>query len=361
MKILLAAALIFGLSGAVRFIIVPISYSHWAMHDLKEISGKIDTLIIGDSLPLYSVQPGIIDSHFNSCSFNASSPSQYMDETYYLLLDYIRKEENLKKVYLWLDYYNFLKEAESGNRISAQIVYKRLRDPSVKLQYLKKFVNSDDAWEWIFQERNSIGGISHIANTLKAKTSYEYRNYLPLSNPEFLLDGGTYYYDKGYVRTDSCDAEYVEGIHDMKNISNENLQWYKKIIELCLSNNIELYIFHTPLKKNLLNATANYDSFFNKVREIAESHNCRYYDFNFYPDRDKMSDDTCFVNDSHLNYQGSLMFMDWLLETFDWKNTRKPMDKSVGFFSEISSLCSDVKYRLAPWWNIRFLTECEIK
>ncbi|MCQ2484102.1 MAG: hypothetical protein MJ168_02065 [Clostridia bacterium] len=314
-KILITALLIICLSCASNYLIVPISYAHWAKHDVRELTGKIDTLIIGDSLPLYSIQPSILDKRKGCCSFNTSSPSQFMDETYYLLLDFI-KEENIKTVYLGLDYYNFLQEAEEGNRISAQIVYKRLRNPSVKIDYLKKFFNFDEAWEWIFQERNNVNGIAHISNTVKAKLSDEYRNYLPLSNEEFLLEGGTYYYDKGYVRTDSCDAEYVEGVHDMKDLSCESIEWYKKIIELCKSNGIELYIFHTPLKKNLFNATANYDTFYKTVQEIAESYGCPYYDFNYHPDRNTISDDTDFVNDSHLNYQGSLKLMDWLCKEF---------------------------------------------
>lgn len=315
-KTVTVAALIICISGILRFSLSPVSYAHWAVHDRKELFGKTDTLIIGDSLPLYGVQPSVLDKNTGCTSFNTSTPSQFMDQTYYLLLDFLNTE-NIRTVFLGIDYYNFLTEAEDENDTSSRIVFGRMKDPKTKAAFAKEFMQSDKAWNWIFTERNSIGNFSKIPGNVRAKLSYEYRNYLPLSDKRYLLEGGTYYFDKGYVRTDSSDEEYIEGIHDMKNMSEKNISRFVRIITLCADRGVELYIFNTPMKKSFVEATANYSLFYDRVCRIAAEHNCRYYDFNFYPERDSLSDDTCFANDTHLNYQGSLIFMEWLCSEYE--------------------------------------------
>lgn len=296
-----------------NFIFTPVTYGHWAIHERKQLSGKIDTVIIGDSFPMYAVQPEILDKTLGCNSFNASSASQHLDKTYYLLLDYINTE-NIKTVFFGLDYYNFLKESEISSTTSSQIVYKRLTNPKVKLDYLKNYFKLDDTWDWLFPQKISPENFPDVKNNLKVKLSYEYLHYLPSYESSLLLDSGTYYYDKGYVRTDWCNDSYVEGSFDMKNMSEKNIQYFESILELCQKNNIDLKLFHTPVKTDRLQAIKNYSMFTDMVNREVQKYGYKYTDYNFYPYREKMSDDLCFVNAAHLNYTGSKMFMDWLCD-----------------------------------------------
>lgn len=311
---ILCSVLIFALiSGLFNFIVTPVTYGHWAIHDRKLLSGKIDTVIIGDSLPLYAVQPQKLDEASGCTSFNACSANQFIDESYYMLLDFI-KTEKIKTVYYGLDYYNFLKKAEKGSLMSAQVVFKRLRNPEVKLMYFKNYFKADEGWKWLFPERLSTDRFTEIPNQLKVKLSNEYFRYLPAKSSADLLDSGTYYYDRGYVRTDVCNEPYTEGSFDMKEMSESSLAWFEKILELCKENNIDLKLFHTPVKKDSLSAIENFEFFTDTVNSLANKYGYSFTDYNRYPLRENLSEETGFVNAAHLNYTGSNIFMQWLCE-----------------------------------------------
>lgn len=314
-KVLTAFLLVFLTCGILQFFLSPVSYAHWAIHDRKELSGTIDTVIIGDSLPMYAVQPSVVDEKLGCTSFNASSASQHLDETYYLLLDYL-KTENIKDVYFGLDYYNFLKVAEEGSPVSQQQVYKRLTDIRVKFEFLKNYFNFDNAFDWLFPVRLNRDRFLDIPTNIKAKLTYEYRNYLPLSDERYLLEAGTYYYDKGYVFTDRCSDSYVEGKVDLAEMSDKNIEWFEKIISLCKDNNVNIHIFHTPVKYSRLKVIKNYELFDNKVHEIADKYDIDYLDFNYYKSRSILNDDIDFVNAAHLNNKGSNIFMEWFCNEY---------------------------------------------
>lgn len=294
-----------------NFVFTPVTYGHWAIHERKQLSGKLDTVILGDSFPLYAVQPQVLDRALGCHSFNASSASQHLDNTYYLLLDYINTEK-IKSVYFGIDYYNFLEESEEHDVSSNQIVYKRLTDPKVKSAYLKKYYKTDETWDWLFPQKISTEDYPDIIKNLKVKLSYEYRHYLPYSESSVILGTGTYYFDKGYIRTDLCNDSYDEGSFDMKNMSEKNIKYFDSILKLCKDNNIDLKLFQTPIKTGRLKAIKNYALFTDMINSEAKKYGYSYTDYNFHPDREKMSDDLCFVNAAHLNYKGSLMFMTWL-------------------------------------------------
>ncbi len=311
LKLLISISVFILFINVFNFIFTPVTYGHWAIHDRKHLSGKIDTVIIGDSFPMYAVQPDILDNTMGCISFNACSASQHLDKSYYLLLDYIRTE-NIKTVYFGIDYYNFLKESENDSVTGNQIVYERLTNPKVKFNYLRNYYKLDDTWYWLFPQKIRTDKLPDIINNLKVKLSYEYFHYLPSPKSSSILDSGTYYYDKGYVRTDLCNDSYTEGSFDMKNISDKNIKWFDSILSLCKKNNIDLKLFHTPIKSSRLNAIKNYSLFTDTVNKEASKYGYTFTDYNFHPERSEMSDDLCFVNAAHLNFTGSKLFMQWL-------------------------------------------------
>lgn len=316
-KLSAAVLLIVCVSGLLRFLLSPVTYGHWAIHDRRELSGKIDTLVIGDSLPMYAVQPSKLDDTLHCCSFNTCSASQWLEQTYFLLQDFV-KTEDIKTVFWGLDYYNFSDTAQDVGIISNQIVYQRLQTPAIKIRFLKEFLALEDAWMWVFPERISRNDFANIPKNVKTKLSYEYLHYLPLSDGPYLLESGTYYYDKGYVRTDLKQDSYSEGKIDLTTVSESSLYWFKAILQLCKENKIEVFVFHTPVMSSRLKEIRNYELFSKTISSVTAAYGYKYRDFNFYSERDTLMDDVGFVNAAHLNYTGSNIFMEWL---FQWLHT----------------------------------------
>ena len=296
------------------FAFVPVSYFHWVKHYRDQLSGKIDTLIIGDSLPMYAVQPTVLDNEFGCTSFNASSASQHLEDTFYLLQDYI-KSENLKTVFFGIDYYNFLKSSEINGVAETQQVFKRIKDPKIKFRYIKGKLNGSNISEWLFPVRIHREDFWNCRKNIAAKLTHEYRNYLILSDERYLLEAGTYYYDKGYVFTKRVNDSYVEGNCDMNEMTGTQITMFKNIIQLCLDNNIKINVFHSPIKVQRKANINNYDYFIDAMKKIAAEMNFDFYDFNSYCAYSVL-DDSCFVNVAHLNYKGSCIFMEWLCKTY---------------------------------------------
>ena len=300
--------------GLLNFAFVPVSYFHWVRHDRNQLTGKIDTLIIGDSLPMYAVQPTVLDKEFGCTSFNASSASQHLEDTFFLLQDYI-KSENLKTVFFGIDYYNFLKSAETNGVAETQQMFKRIKDTKIKFRYIKGKLDGSNISEWLFPARMHREEFLNCRKTIAAKLTHEYRNYLILSDERYLLEAGTYYYDKGYVFTKRISDSYVEGSCDMNEMTETNITMFKNIIKLCIDNNIKINVFHTPIKVQRKAEINNYDYFIDAVKKTAADMNIDFYDFNSYSAYSDL-DDSCFVNAAHLNYKGSCIFMEWLCQTY---------------------------------------------
>lgn len=304
-KIILSFVLIFAVSGTLNFALSPVTYGHWAEYYHDKYSDKIDTVIIGDSFPMYAVQPSLLDKKFGCFSFNESTASQSLKESYYVLLDYINTEK-IKTVYFGLDYYNFLSDDKSVQ--ANQITYKRLNSPKVKMMFLNEFVNIENACDWIFPLRLSRNNFLEIPKNISNKMTYEYRNYLP-------LESDSYYYDKGYVYTNKVKADEL-GSFDMSKMLDNQLQWFENIVNLCKENNITLNVFQTPNKQARIDVINNYDMYYYAIKQLADKYHFRYYDFNYHINRKELLDDRHFLDAGHLNYEGSLVFMDWFCDVF---------------------------------------------
>ncbi|MBQ7549282.1 MAG: hypothetical protein IJT03_06215 [Clostridia bacterium] len=303
--VILAAVIV---GGLINFALVPVMYEHWAQHDRNGYSDRIDTLIVGDSLTMYSVQPSLLDKNAKCFSFNSATAAQFLDESYYLIKDFIARE-HIKTVYLGLDYYRFYNvEANDENGLS-DIILKRLNDPGVKAEYLREKFKPDDIFDLLFRSRVYSDKITQAASNVKTKLSYEYRHYLPLNEESS-------YYDRGFVLTYRNEPETEEHDIDLANLRTAEFDMLKKTVELCAANGVKLNVFHTPMKYARMDSIKNYGVFLNAMLEMSESCGFRYCDFNYYRGRGGLSDDTCFINSSHLNGRGSEIFMDWFCKAF---------------------------------------------
>lgn len=285
-----------------NFIFVPPMSDHWANHDRKINEDNIDTVFIGDSLGMNSIQPSIYDMNFQTVSYNACTACQDFSDSYFLLLDYIKSFPKIRNVILMLDYYNFSAELNYG--MSSRIVqFNRIKSPYLKAKYVYDICSINDWYNILV--RKSLYKISptDVVKNVKVKTSSQYRNY------EKLYDEESFYYDKGYICTYMTNQKKEETEYDVSAINVKSFETFKKIIELCKEKNISLSIIHSPMTSYRMSLLMNYDVLYKKVKETCDLFQIEYYDFNYSSNKMKLDDTNDFVDNSHLNYYGSCKFM----------------------------------------------------
>ncbi len=318
-KILLSVLIVFAVSGILDFVLSPVTYGHWIAYDREKYAGKIDTVIVGDSYYMYAIQPSLIDEALGCFSFNESTASQSMQESYYIIWDYIETEK-IKTVYIGLDHLNFLNSTEHINTVAMSICCERLKSPKVKWNFLRNFTTLDNIVDLILPAKSYRNNFLSVHQNIQEKMSYEYRNCLPLERNGFV------YYDKGYIYTNRVEKAVIDSF-DMNEMTMVQVSWLEKIIQLCREHEVIVNLFQSPTQHVKKNSIKNYEMYRNTIQDLADKYSCKYYDFNFYYERESLDDSVCFRDAVHLNDKGSKIFMEWFCKVFSYEE-----DVSDNFF-----------------------------
>lgn len=310
-KILLSVLIVFAVSGVLDFALSPITYGHWIANDREKYAGKIDTVIVGDSYYMYAIQPSLLDKELDCFSINESTASQSMQESYHIIWDYI-ETERIKTVYIGLDHLLFLNSTEDISAVAMNICYERLKSPKVKRSFLKNFTNFNNIVGLVFPAKVYRNNFLSIHQNIQNKLSYEYRNYLPLEQNGFI------YQDKGYIYTEKVEKASV-GSFDMNEMNMVQVDWLEKIIQLCREYEVTVNLFQSPTQHIKKNTIKNYEVYRSTIQKLADKYDCKYYDFNFYYEREKLDDRVCFRDSVHFNDNGSKVFMKWFCKVFSYE------------------------------------------
>ncbi len=128
-------------------------------------------------------------------------------------------------------------------------------------------------------------------------------------------------YSKGYyVLTSRCnDAvhEDLENVTDCAPVSEKNMEYFEKIIELCKEKNVRLLLVKAPS-----NATAEEQRYYNTVEKIAKEKGIEFVDYNMRFDEIGFDMENDFFDKRHLNIYGAEKFTKYFIRTtpyFDGK------------------------------------------
>lgn len=285
-----------------NFMFVPPMNDHWANKDRKRYESIIDTVFIGDSLGMYSIQPSLYDEKMGKISYNGCTACQDLSDSYFLLNDYINSFPQLKEVFLMLDYFNFNPDLDYGAS-SKLILFNRIKLPAVKIKYFCKSFSIDDWYNILIKKALYKTDFQEVVKNIETKSSSQYRNYGKLTGEEI------FYFDKGYVCTYMTNQNKSDQAYDAAQINAESLEYFKKIIELCQENDISLSIVHSPMTANRITSLKNYSELYLSLKSVCNSFDIAYYDYN-YPSKNIALDYVYdFKDNTHLNYFGSCKFM----------------------------------------------------
>ena len=132
-------------------------------------------------------------------------------------------------------------------------------------------------------------------------------------------------YSKGfYVLTSvSNKAEHMDltNVTDSTPLSDKNMEYLYKIIELCKKKNVRLMLVKAPS-----NSTEEEKRYYNTAREIAEENGVEFTDYNMLYSEIGLDMKTDFFDERHLNIYGAEKFTKYFVETTDYFENKTCQD-----------------------------------
>ncbi len=128
-------------------------------------------------------------------------------------------------------------------------------------------------------------------------------------------------YSKGYyVLTNTCpDAVHTDtsDVTDTTALSEKNLKYMQKIIDLCKKEGVQLMLVKTPS-----NSTSEEKQYYNAAEHLAQKNGVPYVDYNQLYDEIGLDLNTDFFDKTHLNVLGAEKFSRYFTENTDYFSGR---------------------------------------
>ncbi len=340
------------------FVLVPQgNFSRMTMREMYSKPESMDIVFAGASLTQRGINPYIVDKELGCNTFDYAFAGQIYTGTYYCLKE-LFKYQKPKLIVLTTDSLSYTtKEEETMAYISTSLYMKSLFN---KIQFYFESAQDGSYLDRLFVWRGDhVKSIQESVNTIGEKLKPSYVNYPEPGQVESFATLKTGYTGKGFTRIDPSDSKQGtinydkigKATYDNLNISNiqeKNVEYLKKISELCKTNNCELILVNTPTPAFSVLGTKNYFEFNNEMAKISKELNIEYYNYNLIkPDIFKIQGDY-FSDHVHLNGKGAEVFSK-SLATF-LKLRQKGEDLSKYFYTPEEYYAS-INYVTNTWFN----------
>lgn len=295
---------------------VPDEWSRILWHNFYNEKENIDNIYLGSSHVFCDIDPIILDGLNGENNFNLATSSQLLNGTYYLLKE-ANRTNNLKHVYVELNYDVSTGEEEfkgSNNLISNWRNTDYMKLSSNQIEYMMKMSDISRYPETIFpflRFKSQVLDFEHISEQLFNKQREMYKNYEYKTEED---SGVEEYQAKGYYYSDGEIAKSDLFCNQAKIFENEPMTgeaegYLRKIIKYCISNDLEITLFSSPIYDLRLFSLENYDAYVNQINAIAEEYGIEYLDFNLCKEEYlPIQEGQYFMDMQHLNGKGAKMF-----------------------------------------------------
>ena len=294
----------------------PDEWSRILWHNFYNEKKNIDNLYLGSSHVFCDIDPTILDKLNGNNNFNLATSSQLLNGTFYLLKE-ANRTNNLKYVYVELNY--DVSTGREGFKSSSNLISNWRNTDYMKLslnwiEYAMEMSDMARYPETIFPFLRFKGkalDVGYIRGQMIKKKNKMYKNY------EFKMEDDSEtkeYRAKGYCYSDKEIAASdlfcnQAKIFENEPMTNEAEGYLRRIIEYCISNDLDITLFSSPIYDLQLLSLENYDAYINQINAIAEEYGIEYLDFNlckeeFLPIQERQY----FTDMQHLNGKGAEIF-----------------------------------------------------
>lgn len=285
------------------------SLTRITMHELYE-QENIDVLFLGSSHCYRSINTAILDEEWGLNTFNAGTSSQNLVGSYYLLKE-AAKKNRISKVYLEV-FYELQKNNPDYQSPTAAYIISDYMKPSVnRIAYLWDSGGKDYLAHGLILARRNWQDLftpSKIMELLEKKSHPEYRNYAYVKFEDDEYEGKGFVRNFKEVNPEGFSANKLFDPIAENAIEENNRKYLNKIIDFCQEEEIELIFYSAPMSDFRLMGVGNYDSYIVQMKTFLKERDMPYYDFNLCRSMFLNLDNSCFMDNHHLNGKGADLF-----------------------------------------------------
>lgn len=132
-------------------------------------------------------------------------------------------------------------------------------------------------------------------------------------------------YSKGFYVLPTCydkaEAHDLTDVLEEAPLTEKNLDYLNKMIELCREKDVELMLVKAPS-----NATVDEKKYYNTVERIAKENGVKFIDYNMHYDKIGFDFEKDFFDDSHLNVYGAEKFTEYFVKNTEYFYGKKLND-----------------------------------
>ena len=285
--------------------------------ELKEAEGTIETLLVGNSLIHWGMDPHIVEEKLDTICFNMGSSAQSIAGSYYIIKDQLEKNP-VNRIFLALSVQLLLTDEEVTD--ARLPVWDRLMTNKVKLEYLLSEAEPKEWEQFLFYPCR----VDNVLNFTQIERNVSYKK-TELFKARQTFPGAKYtYYGKGFeTRRRSFDGETVEhlwsyGIWDETRIKEKNVEYLNKIVDLCGEKNVELNFIVFPHAKEFADMQGDLSAMDQYLTEFCKKTKTGLYNYNYtaYEGVYEIFTEKHFQDQKHFNLRGSELFTEMLCDAY---------------------------------------------
>lgn len=296
----------------------------YTMQDRKKLEGTLETVFIGTSRVQRGISPEIMNEELGTVSFNMATSLQLMDGTYHLLSS-VAEENPVETVFLGVAPELMLSDNDATR--SKVLVYERMMDWKDRLSYLIDCCPMQE-WPYITLYSTQVEDyfdFDFVEKNVEFKQSEEYKTRK--TGKIRYRNNGMYSLKKSTDDPQVTFLEKKESIFQPSSVNKEKEEYFKKTIEYCKENNIEVVLVNMPISGNLIEELGDVTTIHDYYSGIAEEYEIAFFDFNYYKKLEETFDNQRFENENHLNYGGAKVFTKVLAEVYKSYQNGEDMNK----------------------------------
>ena len=339
------------------FVVVPKGdISRKVMREMYSQTEDMDVVFAGASLSQRDINPYIMDKELDCKTFDYPFDYQMYTGTYYSLKELFDYHKP-KLVVVTTEQTNFTTKGEKPIVYLSTAPY--MKSFFNEVQYYFAASAQDGSYlDRLFPWRGyHVASIQDLVKNIYGKLDPSYTNYPQSGQVEAFANNKSGYIGKGAIKVNPSDSkgtinyDNLKSSHDNRNISDiqeQNVEYLKKISELCKANNCKLILLSPPAPVYQVLRVKNYFEFDNEIAKIAKNLNIEYYDYNLIkPELFRLKGDY-FSDGEHLNSQGAESFSESLANFLKLRQKGEDMSK---YFYTPEEYNADINYIAITWYK----------
>ena len=333
------------------------NYSRNTIREMYSEKENFDVVFAGSSYAIKGINPYIMDEELGVNTFDYSFSAQIYIGTYYSLKE-LFKYHKPKMIVLNTDLESYTRKKEYEMAYIPTVLYMKPSFNKVEF-YLNSAAQDGSYLDRLFLwPAYHVKSLKEVISNIKGKLDPKYINYPKQDQLDEYKDKKDGYIGKGFVKVDESNPKNVLNDNtlgkmtpkatDLNNIQENNVEYFKKIVDLCNENNTELVLLHTPLPTYRILNEKNYFEFDKEISRIASENGVDYYNYNLIKPEWFKSKTEYFQDYAHLNSLGSEVFSKSFAEFLKLRSSGEDMSK---YFYTPEEYLNTINYINNTWFT----------